>query len=73
MVAEGWSLRYEGGRTVTIEDENHKRSGTVAVDESLFQVAPGRHSLAVDAQLVPSDQAKARLELRPRGREEEVG
>jgi len=70
---EGWSLRYEGGTTVTVEDEDHQRSGTITVDGSLFQIAPGRHSITIDAQLAPTDETRARLEVRPRGREEEVG
>ena len=69
---EGWSLRYEGGSTVTIHDARHRRDGGVTVDERWFQVAPGRHSITLDAQLTPADRAKARLELRPLGQAESI-
>jgi hypothetical protein len=70
---EGWSLRYEGGAVATITDANHRRGGEIPVDETWFQVASGRHSLSLDAQLDPADEAKARLELRPRGQREPIG
>jgi hypothetical protein len=69
---EGWSLRYEGGSTVTIHDASHRRDGGVSVDERWFQIAPGRHSVTLDAQLTPADNAKARLELRPLGLGESI-
>jgi hypothetical protein len=70
---EGWSLRYEGGAVATITDANHRRGGEIPVDETWFQVASGRHSLSLDAQLDPADEAKERLELRPRGQGEPIG
>jgi hypothetical protein len=69
---EGWSLRYEGGSTVTIRDASHRPDGTISVDERWFRIAPGRHSIALDARLVPAEKAKARLELRVRGRGESI-
>jgi hypothetical protein len=70
---EGWSLRYEGGMTVTIFDAAHRREGTVTVDERLFRVASGPHTVTLDARLTPPDEAKARMELRPRGQGEPIG
>jgi hypothetical protein len=69
---EGWSLRYEGGSHVTIRDANHRRIGDVAVDEAAFRIAPGRHTVTLDCRLDPADEAKARLEIRPRGPAEVV-
>jgi hypothetical protein len=69
---EGWSLRYEGGAEVTIRDENHGRIGVLAVDEAAFRVGPGRHTVTLGGRLEPTEEAKARLEIRPRGRAESV-
>jgi hypothetical protein len=69
----GWSLRYEGGSTVTIRDAGHRRQGVVRVDELRLRIAPGRHAVTLDAGLTPADQAKARLELRVLGRGESIG
>jgi hypothetical protein len=69
---EGWSLRYEGGAQLTIRDANHRRIGEVAVDETAFRVAPGRHTVTLGGRLEPADEAKARLEIRPRGPAESV-
>jgi hypothetical protein len=70
---EGWSLRYEGGSTALFLDAEHRQVRVVSVVESAFRVGPGRHGVTLDARLVPADEAKARLELRPRGEAERVG
>jgi len=72
VLAEGWSLRYEGGRTATIRDADHRLVREVALDELAFQIAAGRHALTVDARLEPEEETKARLEIRPHGRSERV-
>lgn len=69
---EGWSLRYEGGPMATIHDASHRIVGRVTVEEGWFQIAPGRHSITLDARLTPADDAKARLELRPLGNGEPI-
>ena len=69
---EGWSLRYEGGAMATLRDTEHRVSGTVAVADLAFRIAPGRHAVTLGARLHPEQEAKARLELRPRGRVEAV-
>jgi hypothetical protein len=63
---EGESLRYEGGARVMILDANHRARGELAVDPAAFRIAPGRHSVTLAGRLEPADQAKGRLELRPR-------
>ena len=69
---EGWSLRYEGGTTVAMRDADHRLVREVAIDDSVFRIASGRHTVTLDCGLDPEGEAKARLELRPRGREESV-
>ena len=64
---DAWSLRYEGGRDVTVRDEDNQPVSTVRVDESAFRIAPGRHTVSLEADLRPAAQAKARLEVRPCG------
>jgi hypothetical protein len=71
-LADGWSMRYEGGATVAISDANHRWIGEFAVDEAAFRIAAERHTITLDCRLDPEDQAKARLEIRPRGRAESV-
>jgi hypothetical protein len=70
---EGWSLRYEGGNVVGIRDASHQGAGEIPVDGTWFWLAPGRHSITLDAQLNPAEEAKARMELRPHGQGEPVG
>ncbi len=65
-----WSLRYEGGREATVRDGDNRRVETVAVEESAFLIAPGRHTVSLSADLLPEEQAKAKLEVRPRDRAE---
>jgi len=69
---EGWSIRYEGGAMATIRDANHRPIREVAVDDSGFRIASGRHTLTFDSRLEPQEEAKARLEIRPSGRAESV-
>jgi len=70
---EGWSLRYEGGPAVRVLNAEHQRVGLVPVTESRFRIAPGQHRVTLDGNLVPGEEAKARLELRPSGQAEQVG
>ncbi|UCD23435.1 MAG: hypothetical protein JSW51_10340 [Gemmatimonadota bacterium] len=69
-LGEGWSLRYEGGNSALVLNAEHQQVGAVPVVESAFRIAAGRHDVVLDAILDPADQAKARLELRPRGETE---
>ena len=69
---QGWSLRYEGGTTVTVHDADNRPVGSIDVAHAAFDLGPGRHSIRLDSSLRPEQQAKARLELRPRGRAERV-
>ncbi len=69
---EGWSLRYEGGAVATIRDASHRPQGRIDVNEAAFRVGSGSHMVALDARLRPEDEAKARLELRLRGRTERL-
>ncbi len=71
-LADGWSLRYEGGAKITVRDANHRRMGEFTVDEAAFGIAAGRHTVTLDCRLDLEDQATARLEIRPRGRAELV-
>ena len=66
----GFSLRYEGGIEVAVLDARHRATGSVRVPEGSFQIAPGPHTISLEADLVPAEGAKARLEVRPRGRAE---
>jgi hypothetical protein len=66
-LAEGWSVRYTGGESATVRDAENKTVREIATPEAAFQISPGRHSVRVNAGLDPEDEAKARLELRPRG------
>lgn len=70
---EGWSLRYEGGPTVMVEDASHQRRGRVPVDGRRFEIVPGGHSVTIDALLAPAERAKARLEVRVQGMGERAG
>ncbi len=70
---KGWSLRYEGGPTAVVLDDKHRQVRTVTVAQAAFRTAPGHHSLTLNGQLVPTDGAKARLELRPHGQPERAG
>jgi hypothetical protein len=70
---EGWSLRYEGGSTAVLLNTEHQQVGTVPVIESAFRIAPGQHTAVLNADLAPANEAKARLELRPRGDTEIAG
>ena len=69
-LAEGWSLRYEGGAAVEVRNADNVRSATVPVAAGTFQVAPGAHTVGLDCRLGPEPKAAARLEVRPRGRAE---
>ena len=69
---QGWSLRYDGGTTATVRDAEHREIGRIRVDETAFYVASGRHTVTLDASLEPEQEARARLELRPRGPAEPV-
>jgi hypothetical protein len=71
-LADGWSLRYEGGATITVRDANHTRMSEVTIDAGAFRIAAGRHTFTMDCRLDPEGQATARLEIRPRGRAESV-
>jgi hypothetical protein len=70
---EGWSLRYDGGTAVRVLNTKHQQVGLVPVTESRFRIAPGQHRVTLDGNLVPGEEAKARLELRPSGQAEQVG
>jgi len=69
----GSSLRYEGGLEVAVLDAQHQDAGSVSIPEAAFHIAPGPHTVSLEADLVPVDEAKARLEVRPRGRAEPLG
>jgi hypothetical protein len=65
-LAADWSLRYEGGDRIVVEDANHRPRGSVPVEAADFRVAPGRHALRI---VVPGmrEGGAVRLEVRPRG------
>jgi hypothetical protein len=44
----------------------------VPLEQRHFRITSGRHTLVLDAVLRPDQSARARLELRPRGRTERV-
>jgi len=69
---QGWSLRYEGGTVATVIDANNRRVRDVPVSEENFRIAAGNHTLSFSSSLRPEQEAKARLELRPRGGVEQV-
>ena len=69
----GSSLRYEGGVEVSVFDARHQAMGSFPVPEGSFMIAPGPHTISLEADLVPAEGAKARLEVRPRGRAEPLG
>ena len=69
----GSSLRYEGGVEVSVLDARHQVTGSFRVPEGSFLIAPGPQAISVEADLVPAEEAKARLEVRPRGRPETLG
>jgi len=69
----GSSLRYEGGVDVSVLDARHQAAGSFRVPQGSFTIAPGPHTISVEADLVPAEGAKARLEVRPRGRAEQLG
>jgi hypothetical protein len=69
----GWSLRYEDGPEVAVLDARHQAVGSIAVPEGSFKIAPGPHTVGLETDLVPADEAKAKLEVRPRGRAEPLG
>jgi hypothetical protein len=73
MLQEGWSLRYEGGAAVQVRDDQNRPIRSIGVDGSRFRIAPGAHTVALESELSPAAQAKARLELRPKGEVESVG
>ena len=57
----GASLRYEGGREVAILDARHQAAGSLRLPQGSFLIAPGPHTISLEADLVPADEAKARL------------
>ena len=69
----GSSLRYEGGVEVSVLDARHQVTGSFRVPEGSFLIAPGPQAISLEADLVPPEDAKARLEVRPRGRAEPLG
>ncbi len=71
-LSAGSSLRYEGGLEATIMDAQHRPTGSVRIPDASFLIAPGPHTIILEADLVPAEAAKARLEVRPRGRLERL-
>jgi hypothetical protein len=69
---QDWTLRYEGGNVATIHDASNRRVGDIPLEEADFRVASGRHSISFASSLRPDQEARARLELRPRGRTESI-
>ena len=69
----GSSLRYEGGGEIAVLDTRHQAIGSIAAPEGTFLIAPGPNSISLEAELKPTEDAKARLEVRPRGRAEPLG
>ncbi len=62
----GWSLRYEEGDRVVVEDAEHRSRGTVEVDAAAFRAAPGRHTLHLAFTGMDAE-GSVRLEVRLRG------
>ena len=69
---QGWSLRYTGGSSAIIRDQNHQFQAEITLPAERFLLSSGRHSIVFGASLEPPAEAKARIELRPRGPGEEV-
>ena len=69
----GSSLRYQGGVEVSVLDARHQATGSIGVPEGSFMIAPGPQAISLESDLVPAEEAKARLEVRPRGRAEPLG
>lgn len=67
-LADGWSLRHEGGGAAMVHDPDNVPRDTVSVGAGTFRVAPGRHTIVLACDASPEDEAGVRLELRPRGR-----
>jgi hypothetical protein len=67
-----WSLRYEGGVGATIRDSDNRPRREISVPAGAFRIDTGRHTLTLECRLDPETEAKARLELRPRGHPEPV-
>jgi hypothetical protein len=71
-LAQGWSVRYEGGTTATVRDANNRRVRSLIVAPGDFRIESGRHAVSLDSSLKPDQEARARLELRPSGETERV-
>ena len=71
-LAQGWSVRYEGGTTATVRDANNRRVRSLIVDPGDFRIESGRHAASINSSLKPDQDARARLELRPSGETERV-
>ena len=69
---QGWSLRYEGGNSVTVRNAEHRRVRDIRIGSEDFLLASGPHTITFDSELRPEQEAKAKLELRPRGPTERV-
>lgn len=69
---QGWSIRYDGGSVATVHDAKHREQGHLPIERTAFHIAPGRHTVTLDARLQPEQETQVRLELRPRGRAESV-
>jgi len=67
-LAEGWSLRYEGGTAATVRDAENVVESSVPVGAGAFHAAPGRHTITFACDASPADESGARLEVRPKGR-----
>jgi hypothetical protein len=55
-----------------VRDAANQVRRELAVNETDFRIAPGRHSVMLDCRLDPDAKAKVRLEVRPRGEPERV-
>ncbi len=67
----GHSLKYSGGETATLFDENWNKIGEVVVDLHGFAIGQGSHSVIFDCNF-SGEAAEAALELRLEAKRENV-
>lgn len=69
---DGQALAYTGAEAATVFTKEWRVAGTVDVDPASVVVAPGTHTLLVDALIGDGEEAYLKLELRVRGQPETV-
>ncbi len=69
---KGESLKYSGGRTAILYDENWRKLKELPFDPASVSLTPGQHDVTFDCRFSADDDSVAKLEIRLNGPAEEV-